>query len=246
MTDAGLQATKESNQGGSVAGALAALAVAVIVTMQIGTLAKPLGDAGDTRVADWLDLLSPYLVVGCSAWVLLRIRSLTHGAAPDRGSWWLFATGALAFAQGSGIHLAANSIDNAQPTGTAAEVTYLWDEHVGHWVWYLGLILLLAGVARAVLGAVPTPLPRVHPIGLLLAALVGLTLFNNWVEGQTPWLGLAAAAAAVVLALGARGPGRTYLLVVAGTALILLVGWGLYWWAVDGHVFPQFSELGWI
>jgi hypothetical protein len=28
--------------------------------------------------------------------------------------------------------------------------------------------------------------------------------------------------------------------------LVLLAGWGAYWFLADGSVFPQFSELGWI
>ena len=35
-------------------------------------------------------------------------------------------------------------------------------------------------------------------------------------------------------------------MVVGGLGLVLVVAWGLYWFAADGRVFPEFSELGWI
>ncbi|MBV6528668.1 hypothetical protein HT659_09705, partial [Ursidibacter maritimus] len=43
----------------------------VIIGMQAGTVFKPLGTAGDTRVADWVDLLTPYAILGSAAMVLL-------------------------------------------------------------------------------------------------------------------------------------------------------------------------------
>ena len=231
---------------GLLGGALAGLALSIVVFMQIGTLAKPLGEVGHTRVADWLDLLTPWVVVGFAALTLVRATMLTSRRRPDRASWLLLGAGTVAFAQGAGLHLAANSIHNVGPSGDVEDVTYLWDEQVSHWIWYVGLLLLLAAVVRTVMSSEPPALVRTTVPGLILAVLVGFTLFTTWVEGQTPWLGLAAAGGATVIALRSAAPGRSYVLASFGPALVLLLGWGGYWLVADGVLFPEFSDLGWI
>ncbi|MCA1720774.1 MAG: hypothetical protein LC779_06630, partial [Actinobacteria bacterium] len=71
-----------------------------------------------------------------------------------------------------------------------------------------------------------------------LAALFGLTMATNGIEGGTPYLTLAVGVAFV---LEGRRRGSAVLITAWATAVVLLVGWGLYW-----QGFPQFSELGWI
>ena len=56
-----------SREAGRVRPWLGWFALAVIVGMQAGTVFKPLGSVGETRVADWVDLLTPYAVLGCAA-----------------------------------------------------------------------------------------------------------------------------------------------------------------------------------
>ena len=80
-------------------------ALAVIVGMQAGTVFKPLGTVGETRVADWVDLLTPFAILGCAAMVLVR-------AEASRGQWVLFGIGGITFTLGHGLHLAANSVSN--------------------------------------------------------------------------------------------------------------------------------------
>ncbi len=216
---------------------LAALALAVVVFLQIGTVARPLGDLGGTRAADWLDLLTPWAVVGAATWVLLRARP-----GPQPATWALLGIGAVAFAEGGGLHLAANSVSNAGPTGHAADVAYLWDETVSHWIWYVGLLLVLAAVTVAVLRGAG-PVPRTGPVGLLLAAATGFSLANTWIEGRTPWLGLAAAVGFLAVGLRHRRRGGLLWVVCFGLALVQLVGWGTYWWLADGRVFPEYYEV---
>ena len=228
--------------GQGVGWPLAALALAVVVFMQIGTFARPLGDVGPVRAADWLDLLTPWAVVGAAAWVLIRCRAGTVGAPPDRLAWVLLAVGGLAFAEGKGLHLAANSVGNVAPAGAAAEVAHLWDEGIGHWIWYLGLLLVLAAVSRAVLDGCGAGAP-VSAAGVVLALLTGFSLANTWIEGRTPWLGLAAAAGFAAWGLRRRSRGGTLWLVCFGLALVQLVGWGAYWWLTDGRVFPEYYEV---
>ena len=216
---------------------LAGLAVALIVGLQLGTIAKPLGSVGPTRVADWLDLATPYAILGCAAVILHRVHA-------ERRAWVLFGIGAITFTLGHGIHLAANSVSNvADDTVADAPVVHLWDEVVSHWIWYTGLALVLGALAWS-LRDVTTPR---NPGALLLAGLVALTLVNTYIEGGTPFLGIVVLGAALALGLLWRPqPVSALLLVVGGLGLALLLGWGLFWLLTDSLWFPEFSELGWI
>ena len=201
---------------------LAWFAVAVIVGHHIGTIVGPLGElGGETEWADWIDLLVPYAVIGTALGALLA-------AGADRRAWLLAAVGGVIYTQGHGIHLAANSISNAR--GDEAPV-HLWDEVVGHYIWYAGLYLVMAALVLV--------LPAVRSWARWpLAALFGLTLATNGIEGGTPVLTLLVAAA--FLAWGVRLRSDV-VICTAAVATVLIAGWGLY-----HRGFPQFSELGWI
>ena len=205
---------------------LAGLALTVLLTHHLGTALGPLGDVGDTRWADWVDLAVPYLVVGWAAAVLAAV-----GAS--RRVWLLLAAVGLLYTQGHGIHLAANSISNSEPSDAA----HLWDEVVGHWLWYGGLAGLVAVLAYA-LDAVPAPR---NALSVLLSLGFGATVFTNSIEGGTAVLGLVSGAVFVVWGMRRRGRAPELLVPAYGVALVCLAGWGLYW-----RGFPQFSELGWI
>jgi hypothetical protein len=212
-------------------------ALAVIIGMQAGTVFKPLGEVGETRVADWVDLVTPYAILGCAAMVLVR-------AEASRAQWVLFGVGGITFTLGHGLHLAANSISNVADAVVAkASIVHLWDEVVSHYFWYVGLFLVLAAMALALR---PQEF-RVGALDVVVCLLVAVTLVNNYIEGGTPWLGLVFLAVGVVAGLVWRPAAVSrLLLVLGGVGLLLLVGWGVYWLAADGSVFPQFSELGWI
>jgi hypothetical protein len=204
-------------------------AVAVVVGHHLGTLLKPLGDAGrGTEWADWADLLTPYAVLGTVLAALLAARA-------DRTTWLLAAVGTVVYTQGHGIHLAANSIGNARGNG---QPVHLWDEVVGHYLWYGGLFLLVAALVRGLRG-VEVAGPWRWP----LAVLFGVTGATNGVEGGTAVFSMLVAAGFCVWAWRTRVP---VLLAAYGTTLLLIAGWGAYWAVADGRVFPQFSELGWI
>ena len=205
---------------------LAAFALAVNVGHHIGVVSEPLGEVGTTRVADWLDLAVPYAVVGLAAAFLLSVQ------APKR-AWLVLGLGAIAYTQGHGIHLAANSIANVDSSSTA----HLWDEVVGHYVWYGGLAVL---VAALVLAAGDRSFAS-SPVGISLALLFGFTVFTNSVEGGTPLLGLATGIVFVAWGLRLRGRLGWLLVPAYAAALAALAGWGIYW-----RGWPQFSELGWL
>lgn len=205
---------------------LAAFAVAVNIGHHVGVVSEPFGEIGTTRVADWIDLAVPYAVVGLAAAFLVAVD------APRR-AWLVFGAGAIAYTQGHGIHLAANSIANVDSSSTI----HLWDEVVGHYVWYGGLALVVAALALA---AGDRRLAT-SPLAIVLAVLFGFTVFTNSVEGGTPLLGIATGI--VFVAWGLRRRDRLAWLLVPAYAVAVgaLVGWGIYW-----RGWPQFSELGWL
>lgn len=178
-------------------------AVVYGVTHHLGLLSGVLGDAGGgTRRADWLDLLVPFLVLGSALAALAA-------AGTDRRGWAAAVTGSVLYAQGHGVHLAANSISDARGDGAP---THLWDEVVGHLLWYGGLALLVAVLARAfAVGGL-----RVGPLSSALAVLTGATWATNTLgaDGLTV-PGLAAAAALSAYGWRLRNTAAGQLLMIA-------------------------------
>jgi hypothetical protein len=167
---------------------------------------------GGTRWTDWLDLLVPYAVVGTALAALAA-------AGTDRRGWTVAAAGAVLYTQGHGIHLAANSISNGRGDAPPA---HLWDEVVGHLLWYGGLALLVAVLARAFPGL------RAGRRAAVLAVLTGVTWATNALGAD----GLAAAGLAGALALAgygwtlrSSGAGRLLMLAFLPAAAIVAAGW---------------------
>lgn len=189
---------------------LAVSAVAYVVAHHLGLLPDGLGAAPDgTQWADWLALAVPVVVLVPAAMVLREA-----GSAPKE--WVLFGVGCVVYASGQGMHLAANSVNNARPGQTA----HLWDEVVGHLVWYTGVALVLAAVARTMPGR-----RRPGIFGYFLAVLVGLTWATNAAGGGTEVLSVVVAVLAAGFGWLHRGDLSASLLVgfLPSAALILLM-----------------------
>ena len=203
--------------------AVACLALAYNVTHHLGALPGGLGAAPSaTRWVDWLDLLTPYLVVGLA---LLALAT----AGTDRRGWWLALLGAGAYVHGHAVHLAANSIGNVR--GDAAPV-HLWDEVLGHWIWYAGFAVLVVALARVVV-------LRASPVPAALAVGTGITWTTNALEGTTAVGSLLVAAGLAAWGWRRRGEGTGRLLLLAfGTSAVLLAAYGVW----QGG-FPAPSEL---
>jgi hypothetical protein len=196
------------------------LAVALVYNAghHLGLLPAGLGDAGGaTRWGDWLELLLPWALLG-SAVLTLAV------AEAVRAEWVVGLLGAVAYAQGTGIHLAANSIGNAR--GDAAPV-HLWDEVVGHALTYGGVAL----VALALAEALTRTDVRSGPVALALSVLSGVTWATNVLGADDlalPGLAVALALAARGWALRGTGIGRLVLVAfatgAAGIASALVLG----------------------
>jgi hypothetical protein len=181
----------------------------------------------------FVDLATPFLVVGAAAVLLLALggRGLPLGLA---------VVAAVLYTSGHGIHLAANAIADRRPAGLVAETTHFWDERFGHIWWHLGWIGLLAAVCLAERGASVAPVSSLADRRRILASfLLGGTLFTNTVEGGTWPLGLVAGGLFCAWAWRERRP----VLVACALAFALDAALVAVWAAWHGGV-PQFSELG--
>jgi hypothetical protein len=201
--------------------ALLAFVASVFVFHHLPTAA---GDAGD-----WIDLATPFAVVGAAAALLVALR-------PPATALFVALLAALLYVDGHGIHLAANSIAGESPTGQAEDTAHFWDERFGHIEWHLGWIGLIGAFCLADRAR---PLPLATRVQAAIALLLGFTLFTSTVEGGTWWLELGAAGSFAAWAALDRRP----LLVTTAAAFAVgavLIG---VWAAWHGGV-PEFSEAG--
>jgi hypothetical protein len=205
---------------------LAVLAVAYGITHHFGFALAPLGTIGQTRWADWIDLLTPYAV-------LLPAAAALHAGGAARRHWILYLAGALTYVEGHGIHLAANSVGNIAPS----DIAHLWDEYTGHYLWYGGLTLVLAALAAALARREPAR----GALAPVLAAATGITFTTNALEGHTALASLAAAAAFTAWGWATRDRLGRLLLPAFAPALLLLTAHGIW-----HRGFPAPSDLGWI
>jgi hypothetical protein len=196
--------------------ALLAFAAAVFVFHQLPALVG-------SSVEPWIDLLTPFAVIGTAAFLVGRGASALVLVVA--------VVGAVLYADGHGIHLAANSIGHEELTGDAKDVAHFWDEEWGHFEWHLGLFVLIGAFCLA---------RRERPwLPALCAVLLGWTFFTSTVEGGTWWLVLVATAVFVPWAIVARRP----ILVTAAAAFgltALMIGI----WALWHQGMPQFSDVG--
>jgi len=175
--------------------------------------------ANGTRLADWIDLVTPFTVLGPLLWFL-------EISKPSRTTWFVAAIGSALYIQGHGMHLSSNSISNATTSHTAAvtlDVIYLWDEVVGHYIWFAGLAVVLACCAAST-ERIETPmLPMAIGSGLS-----GLTWATNGLEGGTAVFSSVCAVVAVVHGLRRPHTGIAAPLVVGGIiSALVLAGYGL-------------------
>lgn len=182
-----------------------------------------------TRFGSYLELATPFAVVGSAAWAVFSVRV-------TRLTKLLFGAAAILYIEGHGIHLAANSINNQHPTGDAAATAHFWDEQFGHIYEYLGWWSLTLLVAFA-----GTTLMKPGVLRIVVALLYGFTLFTNGVEAGLVPLLFGFLAVAVGFSLFRLRGWRIDLLVASALAVVLLAIFGIW----HGG-FPQFSELGWV
>jgi hypothetical protein len=187
--------------------------------------------------ADVIDLVTPLVLIPLY-WLLF-----SASGVPSLRWTLAFLVLAAAWADGHGIHLAANSIGHLAVPGSARDLTEFYDEKLGHYIWHVAVM----GLSVLVLLQNRSAAREGHLLaGAAAAAVYGFAFFLIVVEGGTAPLGVPFAVAMTFLGLriGVRRVLRTPILAVFGSgyavALLLFAIWFVYW----GGRLPQFSEIG--
>jgi hypothetical protein len=200
---------------------------------------------------DAIDLLTPLILIPV-CWLMFKEAA---GRESSRIEELVFIAFAVLWVLGHGMHLAANSINNLAEAlartrgidilGTSIyRLTYFIDEHLSHCLWHFG-ILGLAGLTIYRESRSPRGIPTVWPVMIPAGLLYGFTYFCIFLEGQTVLLGLPFAVLVTLLSLVfernnlALRPFLAFFFVASLAAVVLFMGWGLYW-----NGFPQFTDVG--
>lgn len=213
-------------------------------------LSKQLGGYPLMKTQDVFDLFTPLVLIPVY-WLLFQIE-------PDRppGRWSIIAFLVIAalWAEGQGMHLSANSIDNliegkASPQvaeavhslGTALaptgipDLTYFYDEVLSHYLWH-GAVMALAALLLwrqwRNLSAAPVPNSGLPIAGGIIH---GITFALITLEGQTAALAIPFAGVVTLVSLIwglgrlRRGPILLFSLVAFGLAFLIFLAWWLAW-----------------
>ncbi|WP_433338697.1 hypothetical protein [Spirillospora sp. CA-294931] len=226
MTSSG-RGVREEGGDGRVLRWLGAMAVAYALSHHVGFGLAWMGETAErTRWADWVDVATPYAVL------LTAAGALRAGGAGGR-VWALFLVGAITYVEGHGVHLAANSVGNVDP----GAVAHFWDEYVGHYLWYGGLVVVFA----ALMAGLGDRAAAWRPVPVAAAVLSGVTFTTNALEGRFAVPGLVVCAVFTWWGLSARGRLGGLAAAVAAPALVMLVIYGVW----HGG-FPEPSAIGWV
>jgi hypothetical protein len=200
---------------------------------------------------DALDLLTPLVLIPVY-WLLFKYAA---SEAPSVRAELAFMVLAALWVLGHGMHLASNSIDNlieglalrqvVDVTSTSIyQLTYFFDEHLGHIVWHAGMLSLPALIIYRE-AQQPANGAAAGWVTVAAGLLYGFLYFCIFIEGQTVALGLPCALALTAFGLItgrrklAQRPVLAFFFVACALALLLFAGWGLYW-----RGFPQFTDVG--
>ena len=200
---------------------------------------------------DVFDILTPLVLIPIY-WLLFRHAANNETSLGEEIAFMLLAA---IWVEGQGIHLSANSIDNLIDalarnqvidikTTDIYHLTYFFDEHLGHYMWHIGMLGLAALLIYHEWRR-PAGLLTSWGTAILAGIVYGVSYFCIFIEGQTVALGLPFALIVVMYALIwsrkmlAQRPVLAFFFVTCLVAILLFTGWGLYWGG-----FPQFSDVG--
>jgi hypothetical protein len=187
---------------------------------------------------------------------MTAVRSTTpsSGGLGRRGLVAFLVIAAL-WVEGQGIHLAANAIGDAFPSGGAetfyqtvpGDLDFWLDEVLSHWMWHVAWVAFSALVfAAAATRASAPPARRASPTAAVAGLVHGATFFVVSVEGVTTLLGIPASVLILAWSLlearrgRTRQPVVTFFLVTTVVTLLGYAGWG----ALHNWTLPEFSKVG--
>lgn len=185
-------------------------------------------------------------------WLLFK-----HAASTEEtslGHEIAFMILAAVWVEGLGIHLSSNSIDNLIEalarnqvinikTTDIYQLTYFFDERLSHYMMHIGMLGLVALLIYHEWRN-PADLATTWWAAILAGIIYGFSYFCLFIEGGTVALGLPFALIIVVFTTIwgrtklAQRPVLAFFLITCLVALLLFIGWGLYWGG-----FPQFSDV---
>jgi hypothetical protein len=186
------------------------------------------------KLADAFDLLTPLVLIP----IYWRLFQLSGEEPAPGGQVIAFMILAALWVEGHGIHLAANSIGHlteSMPGTALADLTHFYDETLSHFMWHAAVIgfaalLVLRQWCQPLAGGIPGLAPE-SGAGILH----GLNYALMVLEGGTTLIGVPFALLFVVF-VAARGRARlrrqpvvAFFFVAFGVALLVFLGWGLYW-----------------
>jgi hypothetical protein len=197
-------------------------------------MGAPFGAYPLMKTADVFDLFTPLVLIPLY-WLLFS----GHYTKPaTRLEMICFLVLSALWVEGQGMHLAGNSIGHLTEsmTGTpVAALTHFYDEVLSHYMWHAAMMGLSALV---IFRQWRNPFRGdLSSLGIELGAglLHGINYALMVLEGATTLIGVPFAAVAVVV-IAIRGrrklremPVVVFFLVAFGVALLLFLGWGLYW-----------------
>ena len=196
------------------------------------------------RWGDVLDLATP-LVVLPAAWLLFRSARVER---PTAAETFVFVALAAIWAEGQGMHLAANAIGHlvGEGTGDLQTLTHDLDENLSHLLWHGALIGLSALIVRRSLRGDAAAAPGSRVALGLAAALFGFTFFAMVVEGGTAVIGLPGAALAAVngLVVARKSLLRRPAAAFFTLGFLLALALCLVWAALNGWQLIEFSQAG--
>jgi hypothetical protein len=218
----------------------------LLIVLRIPFLFYPLMSCQDAA-----DLLTPLVLIPMY-WLMFKYAASRESSRIEEIVFVVFAA---IWVLGHGMHLAANSINNLAEAlarkqridilGTNLyQLTYFYDEHLSHYLWHSG-VLGLAGLLIYREWRNPRNITTIWWITIPAGFLYGITWFCIFLEGQTVLLGLPFAILITVLtpiwgrAQLAQRPFIAFFFISCLVAVVLFVGWGLYWGG-----FPQFTDVG--
>jgi hypothetical protein len=200
---------------------------------------------------DAIDILTPLVLIPIY-WLFF---SYSTDGETKRLEEIVFMVLAALWVLGHGMHLSANSIDNLienlaknqqfDITGTNIyTLTYFFDEKLSHYLWHGG-ILGLAALLSIREWKQPASLASISVVPVLAGIIHGFTLFCVFIEGQTVLLAFPITIILAVLTMIwgrkklSKQPLLAFLFTACLVAVVLFIGWGLYWGG-----FPEFSAVG--
>ena len=190
---------------------------------------------------DAFDVLTPLVLIPVY-YLLFRTSSNNRPSVTEVIAFMVLSA---LWVEGQGMHLAANSIHNLMDAlaknsvldvkGTDLfQLTYFFDEKLGHYLWHIGMLglaaLLIYREWRDPAGEATAWWPVI-----LGGIIYGLSYALIFLEGEDVFLGLPFAALVALLTLIwwrrrlARQPVLAFFFVACLTATLLFIGWGLYW-----------------